>query len=264
MHHIETVHVTPAIAAEMLTANTRNRHLRRNVVMAYAADMRDGHWMFNGEPVRFADDGSLIDGQHRLQAVIEADVTIPMVIIRGLPADTQETVDTGARRNFADMLTLRGERNSNILAAAIRRVTLWEAGARRTELNIQPTIAQMSATLDKYPWLRQIIGPAKETAAGCGLPPSVTGLCWWMFSQINDEDASAFTARLRDGQHLAKGDPIYELRQAIITSRAARRPPSYLIAITIKAWNAYRDGKQVSVITYKPGGAHPERYPEPI
>ena len=123
----------------------------------------------------------------------------------------------------------------------------------------------MSATLEKYPWLRDIVTPARLTAEGSDLTPSVAGLCWWLFSRIDAEDCDAFMARLRDGQNLAKGDPVYELRQAIARTRAGgtigSRSPTYLTAITIKAWNAYRRGDQVSVISYRPGGAHPEGIP---
>lgn len=267
MPDIDITEVTPAIAAEWLGANVHNRHLRRNVVNAYAADMGDGHWQFNGEAVKFAADGSLLDGQHRLAAIIEADVVLPLLVVRGLASSAQETVDGGAKRKFADVLKLRGEPNADHLAAIARRVTLWEAGARRSEINVQSTNAQMSATLEKYPWLRDIVTPARVTAEGSDLTPSVAGLCWWLFSRIDGEDCDVFMARLRDGQNLAKGDPVYELRQAIARTRAGgtigSRSPIYLAAITIKAWNAYRRGDQVSVITYRPGGAHPDKFPEP-
>jgi hypothetical protein len=266
MHTAEIVQVDPAVAAEWLgTTNTHNRHLRRNVVMAYAADMSDGHWQFNGDTIKFADDGGLLDGQHRLAAAIEADVTLPLLVVRGLARSAQETVDGGAKRTFSDVLKLRGEANSQTLAAITRRVTLWEAGARRSEINVQSTNAQMSATLLKYPWLRDITIPAKATADGSRLTPSVTGLCWWLFSRIDGDDNDAFMARLRDGQNLAKGEPVYELRQAIDRTRTGTgaRSSVYLAAITIKAWNAFREGRRVGIITYRPGGAHPEAYPEP-
>ena len=102
--------------------------------MAYAADMGDGHWQFNGEAVKFAGDGSLLDGQHRLAAIIEADVVLPLLVVRGLASSAQETVDGGAKRKFSDVLKLRGEPNADHLAAVARRVTLWKRapGAARS------------------------------------------------------------------------------------------------------------------------------------
>ena len=39
----------------------------------------------NGEPIQIAEDGTLLNGQHRLNAVIESGATVPMLVVRGLP-----------------------------------------------------------------------------------------------------------------------------------------------------------------------------------
>ena len=264
---VEIVDVTPAMAADWLALNMHNRHARRNVLTGYAADMSDGHWQFNGDTIRFCEDGSLLDGQHRLAALIDADITLPMIIVRGLAATSQETMDGGAKRKFGDVLKLRGESNSEHLSAILRRVTLWEAGSRKSENNMQPTNAQMSATLDKYGWLRDILHPARSIADACGLTPSVVGVCWWLFSRIDQDDCEGFMTALRYGENLQRRDPIYELRGAIDRTRSGpygSRSPVYLIAITIKAWNAYREGRKVQTISYRAGGANPDKYPEPV
>jgi hypothetical protein len=197
-------------------------------------------------------------------AVIEADVTIPLLVVRGLPSETQDTMDGGIKRKFADVLNLRGENNYVILAAIVRRVALWEAGSLRGG-NFTPSNAQLLQTLDKYPWLRDIAPAAHLTSTKCALPGAVIGFTWWLFSQIDSEDAEHFFARLGDDQNMAKGDPIYELRRAAANSKSVRgqRSVKFLIAITIKAWNAYRDGVKVGLLAYRPGGAKPEKFPEP-
>ena len=264
---VELIDVTPAMAGAWLAANPHNRNPRRNVVAAYAADMSDGFWQFNGDTIRFATDGGLLDGQHRLAAIVEADAVEACIVVRGLPWTAQETVDGGARRKFGDVLKLRGEVNAEHLSAILRRITLWEMGSRRTELNIQPTNAQMSATLDKYGWVRDILHPARAVADASGLTPSVVGACWWLFSRIDTEDCEHFMTQVRYGEGLKRRDPVYELRAAIDRTRSGpygSRSPVYLMAITIKAWNAYREGRQVQTIAYRAGGASPDRYPEPV
>ena len=42
------------------------------------------------------------------------------------------------------------------------------------------------------------------------------------------------------------------------------RSQTYLLAITLKAWNAYRQGETVGLYRWRPGGAKPEAFPEPI
>src|SRR4051794_31155207 len=101
--------VTPAVAADMLAANTKNRTLRRTLVDVYAADMAKGNWQFTGEAVKISTDGVLLDGQHRLEAIVQAGVTVPMLVVRGLPRATQDVMDSGAKRSAADALRLRDE-----------------------------------------------------------------------------------------------------------------------------------------------------------
>lgn len=269
--NIELVEVTPELAREWLGYNTHNRNVRMRVVLAYAADMADGNWHWNGESIKFAADGTLLDGQHRLSAIVESGCTVPMLVVRGLKNDAQETVDGGAKRKFSDVLKLRGESVPLVLASIARRVTLWDGGNRWVDGvgRYAPTNAQMIQTIDKYPWLRDIAQPSANISARCGLPGSIIGFCWWLFSMLDDEqvskDVEFFFARLADFQGLVKGDPVYELRKAVENSKNVRgqRSERFLTAITIKAWNAYRDGAKVGVLTFRPGGEKPERFPVP-
>lgn len=261
---LEWVDVTPELAHEWLGRNTHNRNLRSRTVSAYASDMANGVWRQTGDGIRFSRDGVLLDGQHRLAAVVESGATIRTVVVRGLDVAVQNDMDSGIIRKFADVLALQTETNTANLAAIVRAVTVWEAGFR-LQTNYQPTRSQLFATLSEYPWLRDVARDSSAASRGCGLPPSVIGLCWWLFSRIDSEDAGHFFARLGDGQSLVKGQPVYELRRTVIGTRDARgsRARTFLTAITIKAWNAYREGATVTVLGFRPGGAKPERFPDP-
>lgn len=266
MENIEIAEITPDLAREWLGFNSHNRHLRQRVVHAYAADMASGNWQWNGESIKFSKSGVLLDGQHRLASIVESGVTISMLVIRELPDETQQTVDGGAKRKFSDVLALRGERSSVALASIIRRVALWESGARKAESPIYaPTNAQMLQTLEKYPWLRSTALQSVTVSRNSGLPASVVGLCWWLFSQLSSDDADFFFSRLSDQQGLAKGDAVYELARSVRDAKDRRgsRSITHLTAITIKAWNAFRDGTTMGILVYRPGGSHPEKFPEP-
>lgn len=69
--------VTPAMATKWLEeGNTHNRKVRDSVVMRYAADMKAGRWKQTHQGIAFNGDGTLLDGQHRLFAIIEADTEV--------------------------------------------------------------------------------------------------------------------------------------------------------------------------------------------
>jgi len=195
-----------------------------------------------------------------------------MLVVRNLKNEAQETVDGGAKRKFADILKLRGEQTPLCLASILRRVAIWDCGNRWVDGKgrYAPTNAQMLQTLEKYPWLRDIAQPSQVAATHCALPASIIGFCWWLFDQVDSDEQTSrdiefFFGRLMDGQSMAKGDPIYELRRTAENSKSVRgqRNERYLTAITIKAWNAYRSGSKVGHLTFRPGGEKPERFPEP-
>lgn len=265
----EFTDVTPDMAREWLGFNTHNRNVRGRVVAGYATDMRNGAWLVNGEAIKFSADGTLLDGQHRLHAVIEADVKVQMLVVRGLDAATQDTMDDGITRKFSDALRLRGIGQYVSLAAITRRVAMWEASAEfMFGSNVHPTKTQLFATLEAHPSLPEVAKQAESVAHKCGMPASIVGLCIWLFSQVPDaaEDAEFFFGRLSDFQGLVKGDPIYELRKAVEQSKSVRgeRSARYLAAITIKAWNAFRRGDKVGLLRFTTGGASPEKFPKPI
>lgn len=261
----EVVYVTPEMAEAMLGHNTHNRPHRPATVVAYASDMTAGDWRWTGDPIRFAIDGTLLDGQHRLMAILESGVTVPMLIIRGLPRDAQENMDCVLPRRFSDVLALRGEVNATHLAALTRKVHGWERG-ERAHGNAKVTFAQLTRTLDRHPELRDIVRSAHTVASTWDLPQSLIGLAWWLFAAIDQEDADFFFARCADGQNMGSGDPIYELRKVVAASRndvKGERNQRYLLAVTIKAWNAYRAGDKIAQLKFRVGGAKPERFPEP-
>ena len=68
----EVVMVTPELAAEWLTHNTHNRGLKPIAIKRFAEDMTTGDWQWNGESIRFAADGTLLDGQNRLHAIVDS------------------------------------------------------------------------------------------------------------------------------------------------------------------------------------------------
>lgn len=264
--NIELIEITPEQAHTWLGFNTHNRSLRQRSVLAYAADMAAGNWRWNGEAIKFAENGTLLDGQHRLAAIAESGATVRMLVVRGLEGRAQETVDGGVKRTFGDVLHLRGEKNHHLLAAIVRRVTLWNLGIRKAGSSpYAPTNAEMLATLEKIPELRDLAPWARQVAANSAVPGSITGLCMWLFANLDSEDASYFFERLRDGQALVKGDPIYELRRTAgnAVTAQSQRSETFLTAVVIKAWNAYRDGASVAVLSYRPGGSKPERFPDP-
>lgn len=262
----KVVEITPEVAREMLAGNTNNRRLRERIVKAFASDMRAGTWRENGETIKVSTEGTLIDGQHRLSAVIASETTQRMLVVTGLDMEVQETVDTGAKRLFADVLKLRGETDTANLAAACRQVCLWEHGIRGNHGGMTPTNTQLLDVLARYPDLRQSMRIAYQVHSHLPVYTSTLSLCHWLFSRIDGDDCDAFFEKLRTGAELPRTHAISALRRTFIDSMTSRSrlERTTATAYVIKAWNAYREGKPVGVYRYRQGGSNPEKFPEPI
>lgn len=119
---VETI--TPVLAEEYLKHNTNNRQLRKNIVSYYAKQMRDGQWMLNGESIVFNEQGTLVDGQHRLAAVIESGTSVDMLVVRNADRDSFATIDSGITRKVQDTFYVKGIPNPTQVASIINRYFL--------------------------------------------------------------------------------------------------------------------------------------------
>lgn len=99
--------VTPELAKKWLEKNGVNRDIRTKKVELYARDMLRGAWQTNGECIVFGEDGALKDGQHRLSAVVKANIPVAFLVVTGVENDVN-LFDRGASRSVTDMLRLSG------------------------------------------------------------------------------------------------------------------------------------------------------------
>ncbi len=83
--------INPELAKSYLNKMGKNRHVTQHHLKTLVRDMKAGRWVFNGDPIRFNGE-KLIDGQHRLNALIESGKTLDFVVIRQLPKEAFDTM----------------------------------------------------------------------------------------------------------------------------------------------------------------------------
>src|SRR5437899_11585488 len=84
------IEITPDMAAEALEADKgvhHNRPLRDYVAEKYAMDMREGRWDQHHQGLAFGPDGEILDGQHRLWAVMISSKTVAFLCTFNMPPD---------------------------------------------------------------------------------------------------------------------------------------------------------------------------------
>lgn len=252
--------ITPEAAKALLKTNVSNRKLVERTINLYALDMQNGDWDGeNGEAIKVAIDGTLLDGQHRLEAVVKAGVTVELLVVRGLARKAQETMDVGRKRSASDTFLLRGEANTTALSAILRRVVLWDKGDRKFREPV--TLAEMSAKLEAYPGLRRSADVACRTnRAFKYLPTSSIGVAHHLTMQINGELAPWFFERIADGADLHTGHPVLVLRDRALrdVTQGNRANDVRALAYIIRAWNLYRKGETVTRLQHAPDAPVPD------
>ena len=236
--------ITPEIAANMLKLNVSNRPLRESNFLALAKEMRSGRWKVNGDMIRLSDNNIIIDGQHRLQAVVRSGVTIQSWVMEGLPIDVFDTIDVGKRRSAGDTLGCAGEKNACRMAAALILIDKYFSG--KVENTIQYTNTDVQSLLQKHPDIRTSL---VTTINGKGLLlPSVLDACYYLFSKKDPVLADIFIEKVTKGIGLSIGDPWYVLRERLVANSTANSKLSkaLMMALCIKAWNACRQGRNIT------------------
>lgn len=259
--------ITPELAEAYLATQETNRPLKKQVVRRLVGVIQRGEWVFNGETIKFDAGGRLIDGQHRLAAIIAGDQPIETLVVRNASELAQDTVDTGTRRTLLDALRMRGEKNAAALASAIGWLYRLQSGKGGATSGAEqyPTIQQGLTLLGNNPGLRYAQTVAYRVYSNARLPQGVCMALYYHLSGIDEQDAEVFFEHLASGAGLDEGHPILVLRSTLKRFNEQRPKPSqpYYAAITIKAWNAFKEGRAVTRLSWSPGGSRNEAFPTP-
>lgn len=270
---IETI--TPAKAEQILAeANIRNRDLRDSRVVHLVEAIKRDEWKLTGDAIVFDLDGVLLNGQHRLAACALAEQSIEVLVLRNVPRESQDVMDDTLRRGLGDALRLRGEHDvfrlgagiawyARMVYAEITGVPHYADNARR------PSIPQLLALFDENQGLRECLSLSAPAMRALKLRPGPNLACYYRLSLINAEEAALFYDKLKTGEDLPAGSPILALRrystEEMIRGRGRARNPDFRwVAVVFKAWNAWREGRPIKVISYVYSPTTRELWPEPI
>lgn len=244
------VTVDPATAARWLERNTNNRAIRPKVLAAYARDMSTGCWHLTGEAVKFATDGTLLDGQHRLEAVIRSGATVAMFVVSGVAAQAQEVMDTGAKRKTADALRMAGQPRAGALAAGGRVAVQFEQGTDDDDTG-RPAVSNSEVIT----WVQAnpSVHDATELAMQCrGEVPAPTGVlvyAAWKLAMIDQSAAREFLAQVARLDNIPSSDPRWVLHHKLHRMRAQKTVDTSAgyLDLFFQAWNRWREGRTATL-----------------
>lgn len=263
---IETI--SPEIAKELLKGNFDNRAASKRHIEFLSAQMKSGKWKFGGDPIRVAASGRILDGQHRLQAIIEANYTGEFLVIRGMDESVFDVLDTGKPRGAADVLEIKKIPQSTKIATLASKILLYDrdifffrgTGIGAKKVSNSEILKYAEDHLDRLHYL--VKEGSRRYMAFRQLTSAMFSFLQYLFDQYSEEDSAIFLDKLAHGTGLENGSPILLLRNRLIEESAAKTtlPERWKLALAIRAWNHFRQGNTLKILQHSTSS----EFPKPI
>lgn len=280
MTHITQETVTPELAQKWLGRNyERQRAVSYRAAKQYAADMQAGRWKLTGDTIKLDIDGNVIDGQHRLLAVIDADVSIDMFVAWNVDTDAFLVLDQGRKRSFADYVRGLEVANSTTVAAAVSMVASFRSSRRfgSATAGSPVSISDLTETYEAEPGIADWAAVACAIGSKFKFSPATICAVLYVADVTGAAEPRVFANQTLTGTDLEERDPAYVLRELLITrsglSADRRKSNMFYTAGIVRAWNAFARGDQLSVLRgsvegklvqfFDPHGMIDKRWPLP-
>ncbi|MBE0506761.1 MAG: hypothetical protein IBX50_08575 [Marinospirillum sp.] len=263
-----SVMVTPAIASKWLSeCNTANRPVTAAHVERLKNEILKEKWSLNGASICFNNQNVIVDGQHRLHAIIAADATIPCLVITGIEdPEAFRSHGLSKPRTAADMAAIKGVKNHHEMASIARFMIMWESSKNGSEFASEMLYSKYSDVSSPD----DISTKAMEISTDAGQVLDMCRDALWLKRRtkwiaallviyLADKDrATIFINDLVNGNK-RYGDstyPVFMLRDKLMTGvEKNNSAQSNLIAAAyiFKAWNSFIQGKTIKNLKYSQG-----------
>jgi hypothetical protein len=235
--------ITPEMAMALLEKNTKNRNPSKRQIAFLTNEIKEGRFVFNGESIIIAEDGTLLDGQHRLMAVVEANMPIKSVLIRDVPKEAQKTIDVGTCRSASDVMAMDGIKYSTAIAAGIRNIANGCDNKSRKRISTTEIMemyekekelmdAMTEYTIHLYNTSSKVISASQAMAY------------MYLFS-LEDRLAKKFIKEIFTGRQFGKSNAAILLRNRLVDDKLSRNRMigSLKKELFQTAWKKYLEGE---------------------
>lgn len=258
---VETI--TPKKAQEYLDKSGGNRNISKAVVNSYATTMKQGKWLLNGESIVFDINDVLLNGHHRLHAVIQSDTPIQSFVTRGVEHEAYVTFDCGRHRTLGQLIGMQSVKHYNSTASAVQVVyrlvnnlTMADSGSTKSA---KKTNAEL---VDFFNRDRDLFIEAGEFGANARnkapfIEGSIVGGTYHYLVRYGHYDKEYVKAFFDDLCTLdtSKNPAINLLRTRLLkdkTSMTRKTPRQVNFALLVKTWNYYVTGETVKCLKFNP------------
>ncbi len=252
----ELINVTPDMAMRFLEKNKLNRSLTDRHINFLASQMRENKWLDTGDTLKFDEQGNLLDGQHRLNAIVKSGKTLPMLVVKNVNKKAFEVMDTGKVRTGKDVLSAMKYGHSSLLSSSVKSILLYFGGQYshnkigKSSFSTNPKVVEF---VKKNEEIHEIVAHIHKIHSKFKLiTASHLVFLYWIFAAKNQNDVDTFFDQLTTGVDLKADSPIKALRDRLIKEITSKRKMQARekLALCIIAWNHFRAKKPVKLIQF--------------
>jgi hypothetical protein len=216
--------------------------------------MNKGLFIENGESIVFDKNMKLTDGQHRLMAIIKSGKSYHIPVVKGVNIKSMATYDTGKNRSAADVLSINGFKNSNLLSTFIKLINKYENNGSKASKPLsysrdeQLTNQQiLNYCKDNYDWLYKIMLDVTNIYVKSEIKViSKSYFCFIVYmigGENPDHKVYEFMKNIY-GLNRSQDTATSYLYSKLYKSKIRKEPLGFywVLGMTIKAWNYFIDG----------------------
>lgn len=200
--------VTPEQAAKWLdpAVNKTNRDVRHSHVSFLADEIRSGRWKVTHQGIAFSVTGRLLDGQHRLAAIVMSGKSVQMFVATGLEEEAFRAIDCGMKRANYDRIHLVNNQTQNKLLCQSIRIFLYETSGSK-EISVGAIEDEYLSKDKAWEWMADEFESVTPKLKKASVLASFA-----VYYFVNSAKAKVFLAGYRDGIGLCGGSPELKLR----------------------------------------------------
>ena len=233
--------ITPNDALTNLTKMVHNRPLSQASVKKYADEIKSGNWGLNGQGIIFDAQGRLLDGQHRMHAIIKSGKSIQTLAVYGVSDEMFSRMDIGNKRSVSDVINVKNRfavaSAAKFLFREMRTGNWWNNHVVFHPINGVEVMQEHPGIEDSVAAMSSMKGIKKL------ITPSISGYCHYRAGMQNKAMRDKFFQSLNTGADLGFASPILALRNALVPVPGSRRTDQNVISLFIVAWDKYIDGE---------------------
>ncbi|MDO9141467.1 MAG: hypothetical protein Q7U38_14205 [Methylobacter sp.] len=257
--------ITPDRARQLLALNTRNRPLVKANLNKLIDEINKGLYKFNGDSIKVSKSNVILDGQHRLMAIVHTGIAIKTVVITGLDDDVFDTIDQGTARTLGALIGMDKVDNYNICAAIIPLLMIYDESGLPTTNGRRSSKPIMLKYFNENK--NEIVASARaarsHSTMSRWLTPAYVGFLHVILSRVDNELCADFFTKIETGVGMDDNSPEFLLREKLIKIISSVKKESMLhrTAYVIIAWNYMREGKRPKLLRWTVNGEYAQDFP---